>query len=242
VAAAASLGAGGAAASSGGGGAPLEPRLSWWQRVVGAKHQQQSQQQSDVFGRQLAAQHEALSPRPSWYHRISAPQPLKGGARKPAGPAGLASPPRCAVNAAGAPPSVGGHSSRAARLALGLPKQRRPFVRQVGVLFWRGMLDMLRNPLLTAFHALGGLVLGLLVGIIFFSVKNDTSGAQNRVGAIFFALCLLAFTSVTSVDLVQVGCLPVQCVVLWLPATRAAGVVPHAHGRLCCNDTAASVL
>jgi fumarate reductase subunit C len=38
----------------------------------------------------------------------------------------------------------------------------------VGVLFWRGLLDMLRNPLLTAFHALGGLLLGLLVGIIFF--------------------------------------------------------------------------
>lgn len=31
----------------------------------------------------------------------------------------------------------------------------------------------------------------------------DTSGAQNRVGAIFFALCLLAFTSVTGIDLVQ---------------------------------------
>jgi ATP-binding cassette subfamily G (WHITE) protein 2 len=85
-----------------------------------------------------------------------------------------------------------------------MPKQQRPFHRQIGVLFWRGLLDMLRNPLLTAFHALGGLVLGILVGIIFFSVKNDTSGAQNRVGAIFFALSLLAFTSVTSVDLVQV--------------------------------------
>jgi hypothetical protein len=34
---------------------------------------------------------------------------------------------------------------------------------------WRGLLDMLRNPLLTAFHTLGGLLLGLLVGIIFFS-------------------------------------------------------------------------
>lgn len=34
-------------------------------------------------------------------------------------------------------------------------------------------------------------------------MRNDTSGAQNRVGALFFALCLLAFTSVTAVDLVQ---------------------------------------
>jgi hypothetical protein len=56
-----------------------------------------------------------------------------------------------------------------ARMALGIPNQKRPWARQVGVLFWRGLLDMLRNPLLTAFHALGGLLLGLLVGIIFFS-------------------------------------------------------------------------
>ena len=34
-------------------------------------------------------------------------------------------------------------------------------------------------------------------------VRNDTSGAQNRIGAIFFALALLAFTSVTSIDLIQ---------------------------------------
>jgi hypothetical protein len=54
-------------------------------------------------------------------------------------------------------------------MALGIPNQKRPLARQIGVLFWRGLLDMLRNPLLTAFHALGGLLLGLLVGIIFFS-------------------------------------------------------------------------
>ncbi|WIA44169.1 hypothetical protein OEZ86_010500 [Tetradesmus obliquus] len=94
-------------------------------------------------------------------------------------------------------------ASGQARQALGIPNQKRPLGRQLGVLFWRGGLDMLRNPLLTAAHAAGGLLLGLLVGIIFFAVKNDTSGAQNRVGAIFFALCLLAFTSVTSVDLIQ---------------------------------------
>uniref|UniRef100_A0A383V3X3 ABC transporter domain-containing protein n=1 Tax=Tetradesmus obliquus TaxID=3088 RepID=A0A383V3X3_TETOB len=94
-------------------------------------------------------------------------------------------------------------ASGQARQALGIPNQKRPLGRQLGVLFWRGGLDMLRNPLLTAAHAAGGLLLGLLVGVIFCAVKNDTSGAQNRVGAIFFALCLLAFTSVTSVDLIQ---------------------------------------
>jgi hypothetical protein len=42
--------------------------------------------------------------------------------------------------------------------------------------FWngrgRGKLGVLRNPLLTAFHALGRLLLGLLVGIIFFQVSS----------------------------------------------------------------------
>ncbi|KAF8061171.1 ABCG2 [Scenedesmus sp. PABB004] len=94
-------------------------------------------------------------------------------------------------------------ASGQARALLGLSPPARPFGRQVAVLFWRGGLDMLRNPLLTAFHSLGGLGLGLLVGVIFYGVQNDTSGAQNRVGALFFALCLLAFTSVTAVDLVQ---------------------------------------
>jgi hypothetical protein len=200
AAAAASLMGGGMGASSAGGappgfrdaGAPLSPRPSWFQRLTGGGGQQQ-QQFSSMLSQQVT-NHQPLSPKPSWYHRISAIKPLKGGrsaaAARPA--------------AGGAAAAAGGGGSKAARLALGLPKQPRPFGRQVGVLFWRGLLDMLRNPLLTAFHALGGLVLGLLVGIIFFGVKNDTSGAQNRVGAIFFALCLLAFTSVTSVDLVQV--------------------------------------
>lgn len=92
--------------------------------------------------------------------------------------------------------SCGGFSGKGA----GKPRSLR---REFGVLFWRSLADMLRNPMLTAFHALGGLVLGLLVGIIFYQVGLDTTGAQNRLGAIFFGLALMAFTSVTSIDLVQ---------------------------------------
>lgn len=203
----------------------LSPKPSWLQRLTGGggsmQHNQQHSQQlpqmseqqqqqhtsSDqqhfysIMSQQLTSNPQPLSPKPSWYHRISAIKPLKGG--RPRGMMVMANGQQ--QLGYGGPTAVGSGSSRAARLALGLPKQQRPFSRQIGVLFWRGLLDMLRNPLLTAFHALGGLVLGLLVGVIFFGVKSDTSGAQNRVGAIFFALCLLAFTSVTSVDLVQVG-------------------------------------
>jgi ABC-type multidrug transport system ATPase subunit len=81
---------------------------------------------------------------------------------------------------------------------------RRPgTARQLGVLFWRSLLDVFRNPMLAGLHSAGGLVLGIVVGVIFLRVSNDTAGAQNRVGAMFFALCLLAFTSVTTVDLLQ---------------------------------------
>lgn len=196
--------------------AALSPEPSWMQRLTGGSfgghHHQQQQQYSVGLSHQMTNQ-QPLSPKPSWYHRISAIKPLKGGqGRQPSRPASTAAAAAAAARLAptaagggGGYSNGGGCGSKAARLALGLPKQPRPFGRQIGVLFWRGLLDMLRNPLLTAFHALGGLLLGLLVGIIFFGVKSDTSGAQNRVGAIFFALCLLAFTSVTSVDLVQVG-------------------------------------
>jgi hypothetical protein len=71
-------------------------------------------------------------------------------------------------------------------MALGIPNQKRPLSRQIGVLFWRGLLDMLRNPLLTAFHALGGLLLGLLVGIIFFSGEQ---GLCLRVSQLTCMIC-----------------------------------------------------
>lgn len=199
AATAASLAVGGLAGTASGFNkdSTLSPKPSWMQRWTGGGSQQQQQQQFHSVMSQQMTNTQPLSPKPSWYHRISAIKPLKGGRGSTA-----ASGRPTAITAVAAGAHGGG--SRAARLALGLPKQRRPFSRQIGVLFWRGLLDMLRNPLLTAFHALGGLLLGLLVGVIFFGVKSDTSGAQNRVGAIFFALCLLAFTSVTSVDLVQV--------------------------------------
>ena len=61
---------------------------------------------------------------------------------------------------------------------------QRPWGREIGVLFWRSMTDMLRNPMLTAFHGLGGLVLGLLVGIIFYQVRRCREKAGMQVEGI----------------------------------------------------------
>jgi ABC-type multidrug transport system ATPase subunit len=130
---------------------------------------------------------------------------------------GAAPPPSAAGDSAGDLLLAGGNGDGAAPSAAEgegqgrrrgcWPLQRKPggrsLRREVGVLFWRSLADMLRNPMLTAFHAVGGLVLGLLVGVIFYQVALDTTGAQNRLGAVFFGLALMAFTSVTSVDLVQ---------------------------------------
>jgi hypothetical protein len=54
-----------------------------------------------------------------------------------------------------------------------------PGGREIGVLFWRSLTDMLRNPMLTAFHGLGGLVLGLLVGIIFYQASAGKGRARG---------------------------------------------------------------
>lgn len=96
---------------------------------------------------------------------------------------------------------------------------------------WRGGLDMLRNLRLTAVLAAGGLLLGLLTQyaahtavcpsstlLCIPAVKNDTSSAQNRVGALFFALCLLAFTSV---DLNQTMITALTLLQLFLQASKA---------------------
>ena len=72
---------------------------------------------------------------------------------------------------------------------------------EVGILFWRTGLDIVRNPILLILHWSVSLLMGIFVGCIFWKVDNDISGAQNRAGGLFFALAFFAFTSLTIVDL-----------------------------------------
>jgi len=116
--------------------------------------------------------------------------------------------PACTPGGAGAGMSgvedvPGGGEARGSAAGSGPWAHHVSLGREVGVLFWRSWVDVVRNPLLLGFHVVTAVVLGLLVGAIFYDVSDDVSGAQNRLGAMFFALCLLAFTSVTSIDLVQ---------------------------------------
>ncbi|BDA44712.1 probable broad substrate specificity ATP-binding cassette transporter at C-terminar half [Coccomyxa sp. Obi] len=78
---------------------------------------------------------------------------------------------------------------------------RAPLARELAVLFWRTLTEILRNPTLLLMHCLMALIMGVLCGFIFFHISNDIAGAQNRLGAVFFSLVFLALTSLTTVDL-----------------------------------------
>jgi hypothetical protein len=56
---------------------------------------------------------------------------------------------------------------------------------------------MLHFLLLPA-HILSAIVIGLLLGLIYFNLGFDLADCQNRMGAIFFMCCLLAFTAMSS--------------------------------------------
>jgi hypothetical protein len=65
----------------------------------------------------------------------------------------------------------------AASEPLHVARPRPGLLRELAVVFWRSSADVVRNPLLGTFHALIGLVSGLLVGCIFFRV-----GVEGRLG------------------------------------------------------------
>eukprot|EP01026_Neomeris_dumetosa_P043685 TRINITY_DN3670_c0_g1_i2.p1 TRINITY_DN3670_c0_g1~~TRINITY_DN3670_c0_g1_i2.p1 ORF type:complete len:861 (-),score=96.45 TRINITY_DN3670_c0_g1_i2:406-2988(-) len=77
------------------------------------------------------------------------------------------------------------------------------FYRRVSVLFWRTAVEIVRNPTLLLLHWGMAILMGVLVGFVFRDVQDDISGAQNRAGVSFFSLCLFAFSSLTSIDLLM---------------------------------------
>lgn len=72
---------------------------------------------------------------------------------------------------------------------------------QTALLFNRTFKDMWRNRSLLVLHVVISICAGLIVGGIFYDVSLDTDGVQARYGSIFISLCFLAFTSITSIDL-----------------------------------------
>lgn len=75
--------------------------------------------------------------------------------------------------------------------------------RQLSVMFWRTLVDIVRNPTLLALHVGISTFTGIITGAIFYELTDDSIGVQNRMGGTFFALAFLAFTSLTTVDLLM---------------------------------------
>ncbi|GIL81943.1 hypothetical protein Vretifemale_10888 [Volvox reticuliferus] len=94
---------------------------------------------------------------------------------------------------------------------------------EVGAVTWRSGLDMLRNPSMLVLHLLAAGALGLLVGAVFSNTNLNVSGAQNRVGAIFFAVMLLTCFSSSAVDSLY----PERAIVDRDLLRRSYGVLPY---------------
>ncbi|CAG9464094.1 unnamed protein product [Pedinophyceae sp. YPF-701] len=77
---------------------------------------------------------------------------------------------------------------------------RRARACAVPILLRRQWLDMLRTPNLLALQFSLMCGVGLLGGLVFWRLGMDTQGAQDRAGAVFFALTLSGFAALTAVD------------------------------------------
>lgn len=109
------------------------------------------------------------------------------------------------VSSLGASSAISGTPSPVA--LSGVPPQQEArsagFTRQLSVMFWRTGLDIFRSPTLLMLHVIVSIVVGVITGAIFFDLQLDFNGVQNRMGGTFFALCFLAFTSLTTIDLLM---------------------------------------
>ncbi|XP_006014851.1 ATP-binding cassette sub-family G member 2-like [Alligator sinensis] len=65
----------------------------------------------------------------------------------------------------------------------------------------RSLKNLIRNPQASVAQIAVTLVLALIVGAIFFGVKLNRSGIQNRVGSLFFVTTNQCFSSVSAIEL-----------------------------------------
>lgn len=69
---------------------------------------------------------------------------------------------------------------------------------QFQVLSVRTWRNLYRNPMLMLTHYAIAIVLAVLVGFLYFSIKDDIPGFQNRLGLFIFLLALFGFSTLTS--------------------------------------------
>jgi ATP-binding cassette subfamily G (WHITE) protein 2 len=65
----------------------------------------------------------------------------------------------------------------------------------------RTLRNVVRNPALAFSQVIVGIIMGLLVGLLFYKLeKSYDPGVQNRLGAIFFIVISQMFSSVTALE------------------------------------------
>ena len=77
--------------------------------------------------------------------------------------------------------------------------------RSVGVELYylsrRAFLNAVRNPALALLQIVVSIIIGLLVGLLFFDLKRTIEpGVQNRLGAIFFIIISQIFSNMTAIE------------------------------------------
>ncbi len=82
-------------------------------------------------------------------------------------------------------------------------KPAASFWTQCRILSRRSMINLYRNPMLLVMHYSISIVLGLLLGTLFWDVSDDLSGVQNRLGSLFFMCALLGFGSLSSLEVIN---------------------------------------
>ncbi|XP_039594323.1 broad substrate specificity ATP-binding cassette transporter ABCG2-like [Polypterus senegalus] len=75
------------------------------------------------------------------------------------------------------------------------------FSTQLYYLISRAFKNLIRNPQASLAQILVMITLGVVVGAIFFGVKLDPSGIQNRAGSLFFLTSNMCFSSVSAIEL-----------------------------------------
>jgi ATP-binding cassette subfamily G (WHITE) protein 2 len=77
----------------------------------------------------------------------------------------------------------------------------RPLASEIYYISQRTARNTIRNPALLMAQIVVAIILGLLVGFVFYDMKTTIDpGVQNRLGAIFFIVLTQIFTSVTAIE------------------------------------------
>ncbi|KAG8511622.1 ATP-binding cassette sub-family G member 2 [Galemys pyrenaicus] len=76
-----------------------------------------------------------------------------------------------------------------------------PFFHQLRWISKRSFKNLLGNPQASIAQIIVTIILGLVVGAIFYDLQNDPAGIQNRAGVLFFLTTNQCFSSISAVEL-----------------------------------------